>query len=62
MLAEAFHIARSGRPGPVLVDICKDVQQQSIEYTPVTHVNLRGYKAPSRAAGLRIPSCEAAQN
>jgi acetolactate synthase I/II/III large subunit len=45
VLAEAFHIARSGRPGPVLVDICKDVQQKSIEYTPVTSVNLRGYKA-----------------
>jgi acetolactate synthase-1/2/3 large subunit len=44
-LAEAFHIARSGRPGPVLVDICKDVQQKSIEYTPVTSVTLRGYKA-----------------
>lgn len=30
-LVEAFQIARSGRPGPVLVDICKDVQQASIE-------------------------------
>jgi acetolactate synthase I/II/III large subunit len=45
VLAEAFHIARSGRPGPVLVDICKDVQQKSIEYTPITSVQLRGYKA-----------------
>src|ERR671938_569195 len=27
VMKEAFHIARSGRPGPVLVDICKDVQQ-----------------------------------
>jgi acetolactate synthase-1/2/3 large subunit len=45
VMAEAFHIARSGRPGPVLVDICKDVQQKSIEYTPVTSVSLRGYKA-----------------
>ncbi|MCW1967372.1 MAG: biosynthetic-type acetolactate synthase large subunit [Anaerolineae bacterium] len=45
VLAEAFYIARSGRPGPVLVDICKDVQQQSIEYTPIKHVKVRGYKA-----------------
>ncbi|MBL8114242.1 MAG: biosynthetic-type acetolactate synthase large subunit [Acidobacteria bacterium] len=30
-LTEAFRIARSGRPGPVLVDICKDVQQASTE-------------------------------
>lgn len=30
-LVEAFHVARSGRPGPVLVDVCKDVQQGSID-------------------------------
>lgn len=35
-LREAFAIARSGRPGPVLVDIPKDVQQQSAEYTETT--------------------------
>jgi len=45
VLAEAFYIARSGRPGPVLVDICKDVQQKSTDYTPVTNVQLRGYRA-----------------
>ena len=45
VMAEAFHVARSGRPGPVLVDICKDVQQNLYEYTPVKIVNLRGYKA-----------------
>jgi acetolactate synthase I/II/III large subunit len=45
VMAEAFHIARSGRPGPVLVDICKDAQQKMAEYTPVTDVKLRGYKA-----------------
>ncbi len=31
-LVEAFRIARSGRPGPVLVDVCKDVQQASIDF------------------------------
>ncbi|MDQ5984904.1 MAG: Acetolactate synthase large subunit [Syntrophus sp. SKADARSKE-3] len=31
---EAFHIARSGRPGPVLVDIPKDVMQASADYEP----------------------------
>ncbi len=45
VMAEAFYIARSGRPGPVLVDICKDAQQKMAEYTPVTDVKLRGYKA-----------------
>lgn len=34
-LAEAFHIARTGRPGPVLVDIPKDVQLALAEYAPV---------------------------
>lgn len=32
VMAEAFHIARSGRPGPVLVDICKDVQNAKIDW------------------------------
>jgi acetolactate synthase-1/2/3 large subunit len=34
ILHEAFHVARSGRPGPVLVDITKDAQQTSCEYLP----------------------------
>lgn len=33
-ICEAFKIAKSGRPGPVLVDIPKDVQQSRFEYTP----------------------------
>jgi acetolactate synthase-1/2/3 large subunit len=32
-MAEAFFIARSGRPGPVVVDICKDVQNAKIDWT-----------------------------
>ena len=35
-LREAFEIARSGRPGPVLVDITKDAQQQSVEPPPAS--------------------------
>jgi len=35
IVREAFEIARSGRPGPVLVDIPKDVQQAEIDYQPV---------------------------
>ena len=31
-LREAFYVARSGRPGPVLVDITKDAQQSSCEF------------------------------
>jgi acetolactate synthase I/II/III large subunit len=41
---EAFHLAASGRPGPVLVDIPKDVFQAEMHYTPVSHIHLPGYK------------------
>src|SRR5579871_5114079 len=41
---EAFYVAASGRPGPVLVDITKDVLQGQGHYTPVTSVHLPGYK------------------
>ncbi len=41
---EAFHIARSGRPGPVLVDIPMDLSRAEITYEPVTDVRLPGYQ------------------
>ena len=41
---EAFYIAASGRPGPVLVDIPKDVFQAQGHYQPVTAIHLPGYK------------------
>jgi acetolactate synthase-1/2/3 large subunit len=41
---EAFYIAASGRPGPVLVDIPKDVFQAMGPYEPVTSIHLPGYK------------------
>ena len=41
---EAFYIARSGRPGPVLVDIPMDLSREEIEYEPVTDVRLPGYQ------------------
>src|SRR2546422_10564866 len=44
-LREAFYVARSGRPGPVLVDITKDAQQQSFELKwDDTPVRLPGYR------------------
>ena len=49
-LREAFYIARSGRPGPVLVDITKDAQQASIDFEPPKgEVRLPGYR-PSHHA------------
>ena len=44
IIHEAFYIASSGRPGPVLVDIPKDVFQAQGHYTPVTSIHLPGYK------------------
>jgi acetolactate synthase I/II/III large subunit len=41
---EAFHIAATGRPGPVLVDIPKDVFQSQTHYSPVSAIHLPGYK------------------
>ena len=43
-IREAFHIATTGRPGPVLIDIPRDVQQQTAEFDYPTEVNLPGYK------------------
>jgi acetolactate synthase-1/2/3 large subunit len=41
---EAFHIARTGRPGPVVVDIPQDYSRADIPYEPVTDVHLPGYQ------------------
>ena len=43
-LAEAFHIAGTGRPGPVLVDITKDAQQAELEFSWPPRIDLPGYR------------------
>jgi acetolactate synthase-1/2/3 large subunit len=43
VLKEAFYLARSGRPGPVLVDIPKDVAKTEFEYTPLDDIKLKSY-------------------
>jgi acetolactate synthase I/II/III large subunit len=54
-LREAFLVARSGRPGPVLVDICKDAQQQKTEFEWPEEIHLPGDKdiASPRTEDLR---------
>jgi acetolactate synthase I/II/III large subunit len=47
VMKEAFYIARSGRPGPVLVDIAKDVQAAEIDYDHPDEVHLPGYRLPA---------------
>jgi acetolactate synthase-1/2/3 large subunit len=40
---EAFYLARSGRPGPILVDIPKDITKAVMEYAPLGKVKLKSY-------------------
>ncbi len=47
VIHEAFYIASTGRPGPVLVDIPKDVFQGQAHYSPVSSIHLPGYKVVS---------------
>jgi acetolactate synthase I/II/III large subunit len=50
---EAFHVASTGRPGPVLVDIPQDLSRADIEYEPDTDpVNMPGYK-PSTEGNIK---------
>ena len=44
IIHQAFHVATAGRPGPVLVDIPKDVQFASAEYTPKTKAKTNHYQ------------------
>jgi acetolactate synthase-1/2/3 large subunit len=50
IMREAFYIARSGRPGPVLIDVPKDVQIEKTEFVyPEGDVTLPGYRPPQQA-------------
>ncbi|MCC2671556.1 MAG: Acetolactate synthase large subunit [Armatimonadetes bacterium] len=53
-IAEAFYIATTGRPGPVLVDIPSDLQQAEIDYRPINHVELASYKPTYKGHPLQI--------
>src|ERR1700710_391354 len=55
---EAFHIARTGRPGPVLVDIPQDLSRADIPYEPVDSVHLPGYQPTTEgnAKQTRLPA------
>jgi acetolactate synthase-1/2/3 large subunit len=49
VVREAFYIARSGRPGPVLIDICKNAQIEKTDFDYPESVNLLGYHPPKKA-------------
>jgi acetolactate synthase I/II/III large subunit len=49
VVREAFYIARSGRPGPVLIDVCKNAQVEQTEFVYPKEVKLVGYRPVSHA-------------
>jgi acetolactate synthase-1/2/3 large subunit len=51
---DAFHIARSGRPGPVLIDIPQDLSRADIRYEPVDSVSLPGYAPTTEGNAKQI--------
>ncbi|MGQ4268767.1 acetolactate synthase large subunit [Nocardiopsis changdeensis] len=53
-VAEAFHIASSGRPGPVLVDISKDALQAGAEFVWPERLDLPGYRPVTKPHGKQV--------
>ncbi|WP_336714905.1 acetolactate synthase large subunit [Arthrobacter sp. USHLN218] len=54
VLAEAFHIATTGRPGPVLVDITKDAQQSKMTFSWPPKIDLPGYRTVVRGHSKQV--------
>ncbi|BBJ00011.1 acetolactate synthase [Ferrigenium kumadai] len=53
-IKKAFYLARTGRPGPVLVDIPKDVSNQKAVFEYPSNVNIRAYHPPGKADSAQI--------
>ena len=54
MIAEAFHIAGTGRPGPVLVDVSKDAMQAMTTFSWPDKIDLPGYRPVARPHGKQV--------
>ena len=54
VMAEAFHIAATGRPGPVLVDITKDAQTSMAEFSWPPKIDLPGYRTVMRGHAKQV--------
>jgi acetolactate synthase-1/2/3 large subunit len=56
IVKEAFYLARSGRPGPVLIDIPKDVMTELADFNYPDKVDLPGYKIPTKGHPTQLKS------
>jgi acetolactate synthase-1/2/3 large subunit len=54
VLKAAFHVARTGRPGPVLVDVPRDVQEAELDFRYPDSVDLPGWRPPRRGHPRQI--------
>ncbi len=54
VMKAAFHVARSGRCGPVLVDVPRDVQEAELDFAYPDSVDLPGWKPPTRVHALQL--------
>jgi acetolactate synthase I/II/III large subunit len=54
IIKEAFYIAQTGRPGPVLIDLPKNVQQARTQPVFPKEAHLRGYRTDKRASDLEL--------
>ncbi len=54
IIREAFYIAQSGRPGPVIVDVPKNIQQAETQPVFAKDINIRGYNPDKRASELAL--------
>lgn len=54
IIKSAFYIARSGRPGPVAIDLPKDVQEEEFDYDDKFQIDLPGYKPTKKGHPLQI--------
>ncbi len=58
VVREAFHIARTGRPGPVLIDLCKNAQTDEAPFVWPAEVRLSGYRPPARASEADLAAAD----
>ena len=54
VMKAAFHVARTGRCGPVLVDIPRDIQEATLEFSYPDEVDLPGWRPPTRGHARQI--------